>query len=128
MDRLIPKRLPKFKLKQYEPTEAIIKKSICDYLLLLEKRGKLLFIRNNSFAGFVGFNDNKRYINNAKGGSPDLFIFLPKGKVIHIEIKRPSGKQSEEQVKWESVCTKLGHEYYVVRSLNELVKIVNGSP
>jgi len=57
-------------------------------------------------------------------GIPDLYAALPNGKSLHIEMKTPSGKQSTDQVTMEANLTKLGHKYYICRSLQEFKQII----
>lgn len=55
-------------------------------------------------------------------GIPDLLIYLPEGKVLNLEFKRPDGKgvQSDDQVAVQQQLTNLGHNYYLVRSIDEV--------
>ena len=49
-------------------------------------------------------------------GIQDLTIYLPEGKVLNLEFKRPNGGvQSEDQKKVEAKLLALGHNYYLVR-------------
>lgn len=63
-------------------------------------------------------------------GHPDIeaFIELPGGKMKHlyIEAKVGKGKQSPAQVAFEDYCNRAGLLYYVIRDLDELIKIVEG--
>ena len=87
---------------------------------------KIPYIRNNSFAGKITRGDGSQgYIkNNTYPGSPDLIIFLKKGRTLHVEVKSDTGKQSSEQVYYEIKMGVLGHEYYIVRDLKELEKLL----
>ena len=55
-------------------------------------------------------------------GIPDLLIYLPEGKVLNLEFKRPDGKgvQSADQVAVQQQLTNLGHNYYLVSSINQV--------
>jgi hypothetical protein len=84
-----------------------------------------LFIRNNSVAGnLTRPNGSQGYIRNNMPGSPDLFVFVKK-ETLHVELKSSIGKQSPEQKEWERLATDLGHKYYIIRSVEELVKILS---
>ena len=108
------------KLKQ---TEAQLQKACMEYM----QYKNIPFIRNNTFAGTVMFGKkNTGYIhNNSFPGSPDILVFLPNGRTLHIELKSATGKQSTEQKHYEEVLSKLGHEYHLVRELEELEQHIN---
>lgn len=55
-------------------------------------------------------------------GIPDLLIYLPEGKVLNLEFKRPDGKgvQSADQVAVQQQLTNLGHNYYLVSSIDQV--------
>ena len=52
-------------------------------------------------------------------GVPDLPIFLPGGRVLLIEVKRPGQKVSPTQLAWHAEAAKLGHEVHIVHSMDE---------
>jgi hypothetical protein len=109
-----------------EMVESQIQSAIIDYLSILENQGKLFFQRtnNNTVYDPVG----KRFRSLAKGqkkGFPDLLILF-KGKCLGIEIKTITGRQSKEQKEIEQQFKKNGAEYYIVRSLKDVEKILRG--
>ena len=63
------------------------------------------------------------YIPSQTKGIPDLVMHLD-GKVQYIEFKSEIGKMSEHQTAFEKQCTKDGILYWVVRSLDDLIAIV----
>ncbi len=83
-----------------------------------------------------GIKLNGSYIENAKTikalvpqgferGLPDLTIYLPEGKVLNLEFKRPNGGvQSEDQKKVEAKLLALGHNYYLVRSIESIFELI----
>ena len=83
-----------------------------------------------------GIKLNGSYIENAKTikalvpqgferGLPDLTIYLPEGKVLNLEFKRPNGGvQSEDQKKVEAKLLALGHNYYLVRSIEHIFELI----
>ena len=104
--------------------ESVIQAQIIQYLLYLENQGKLFIQRTNN----VGLYDQKnrgyrRTPIGQKKGFPDILV-LHKGKFIGIEIKTKTGKQTEHQKKMQKMIEKNGGEYYVIRSLNELIEKV----
>ena len=52
-------------------------------------------------------------------GMPDLLLYLPNGKVLNMELKTDKGKQSADQVDVQNRLTKLGHNYYIIRTVYE---------
>ena len=83
-----------------------------------------------------GIKLNGSYIENAKTikalvpqgferGLPDLTIYLPEGKVLNLEFKRPNGGvQSEDQKKVEAKLLALGHNYHLVRSVEHIFELI----
>ena len=59
-------------------------------------------------------------------GIPDLLIYLPEGKVLNLEFKRPDGKgvQSDDQVAVQQQLTNLGHNYHLVHSEGMVFKAI----
>jgi len=52
-------------------------------------------------------------------GASDLIVFLPFGGIFFVEVKTPTGKQSDKQKDFEARIKKLGYEYILVRSLED---------
>ena len=52
-------------------------------------------------------------------GMPDLLLYLPNGKVLNMELKTDKGKQSPDQVDVQHRLAKLGHNYYIIRTVYE---------
>ena len=98
----MPKKL---KLKPNKPkiTENDVKKVVKDYL---------------SAKGFFHF-----HILQGLGsyrGIPDI-IAIGKGRVLFLEIKKPTGKQSEYQKEFQRNIECQGGEYVLVRKLEDLI-------
>lgn len=51
-------------------------------------------------------------------GVSDTIVLMP-GKVLFIEFKQSSGKQSEHQKKFQSIVENLGFKYTVCRSFEQ---------
>lgn len=51
-------------------------------------------------------------------GASDMILVMP-NEVVFVEVKDAKGKQSENQLKFESKIKKIGHRYILVRSLEE---------
>jgi hypothetical protein len=85
-------------------------------------RGRIFAINNNSINGIKGA------MNKAMGviaGVADMCFLKPNGKTCWIEWKTEIGKQSPQQITFQKLCLSLGHEYHIVRSEQEFLKIIN---
>lgn len=106
--------------------ESEIQSEIINYLQILENQGKLFFHRMNNIPavnkinGVIKF---RRLPTGAKRGVPDIIV-IKNGKFIGIEVKTTTGTQSTYQKEVEKNIKKHGAEYYIVRSLEELKKIL----
>jgi len=112
--------------------EIQIQKAIKDYLQILENQGKLMFLRNQA-GGYA--TKEGHYIKMGKKGSPDLLVWLWEvypldigcfnyTKAIALEVKNEKGKQSPAQKEWQEKFEKIGGEYYIVRSVDEVMEIL----
>lgn len=61
-----------------------------------------------------------------KVGLSDLTI-LKKGVVVWVELKRPGGKQSPAQLKFETEIRRAGGNYVCVHSVEELQNYIKGA-
>lgn len=105
--------------------EQFIIKAISDYLQLLENQQKLVFQRNNSFAGTITRrNGSVGYIKNSKRGASDFLIFVKGGKIINAEVKNEKGKQTTSQLEMELKLKQLGHIYWIVRGVDEVENLL----
>lgn len=104
------------------PKESEIQTNICEYL----KVKGYFFWRSNNIPVFDSTKKSfRRMPKYAIKGIPDIFV-LTDSETICLEVKRPKGSQwtYEQQVfcqKWESESAK--RKYYVVRSLEDVIKI-----
>lgn len=55
-------------------------------------------------------------------GVSDLIVVMD--RIIFVEVKTPTGKQSPKQKDFENIVKDLGYEYYLVRSLDEFKTII----
>lgn len=95
-------------------TEQEIKKSIMDYLNL---RADIYFFRLGS--GLIR-TEQGRYFKTGARGCPDIVV-LKKGRFIGLEVKNDKGKQSEDQQTTENKIKQCGGEYYLVRSIDDVI-------
>ena len=85
---------------------------------------KLLFWRfsPDTYVQSIG-----RYIKHeyVPSGLPDIMI-LVEGKMIGLEVKKPKGgRTSPDQLLMKKRFELLGHEYHVVRSLEDVQKVIH---
>jgi len=59
----------------------------------------------------------------AKRGIPDI-IAIKNNRVLFLECKRPGGRLSEWQQQFQDDINGQGGEYYVVRCLEDVIKII----
>jgi len=70
----------------------------------------------------------KAYIRMCVKGTPDLYAILDHegGHVLFIEVKRPGGKQSDEQKTFAHMISKLEHVHYILAtSVTEVLDHIN---
>lgn len=96
--------------------EKHIQKQILDHL---ELKGHFHW-RNNTGAMKA---EHGSFIKFGAVGSPDIFILTQGGFLVQLEVKAPKGKQNEAQKEWQRKSEELGAEYYVVRSLDEVIEL-----
>lgn len=117
----------KIKIKESE-----IQKVILEHLQIQENMGKLMFQRSNSLN--VATKDG-HYIKTGKKGSPDILVwvneiftgedfYLEYVKTIALEVKSESGKLSDNQKEWKEKFENMNGEYYIVRDLDDVIKIL----
>ena len=60
-------------------------------------------------------------------GLPDLLIYLPNCKILNLEFKRSTGKQSPDQLLIERKLIALGHNYHLVRDYEHVFQLIADS-
>lgn len=107
----------KARVRKSVESESEIQTSICHYLSLKH----YFFWRQNTAPLFR----DGRFFSMPKyslTGVPDI-ILIKDGKFWGLEVKRPKGKQSPNQMEFEERCKKAGGEYHVVTGLEDIIKI-----
>ena len=59
-----------------------------------------------------------------KSGAPDLVVFLPGGRLLCLEVKSPTGTQSDAQKDFAAKLAERAFPYFVVRSVDDVKKIL----
>ena len=65
--------------------------------------------------------------NTKKSAGMSDILAAKNGRVLFLEVKTKAGRQSPSQKDFEMLCHAMGNEYYVVRSVEEVEKIVLGN-
>ena len=66
----------------------------------------------------------KRKRMGAKAGCPDIHIDMEGGRTFKIELKTEKGRMSEAQKEWKRNCKQLGIPYYICRSVDEVIEVM----
>lgn len=106
-------------------TEQEIQREICHYL---EKQGYLFWrFSPETYNAKLGRHLKHRFVPN---GLPDLMCLHPGGKkpfetpcLIGLEVKKPSGRPSAHQLNMQRRFGLHNHEYYFVKSVEEVKKL-----
>jgi hypothetical protein len=56
-------------------------------------------------------------------GVADLVVWFPSG-IAYVEVKTPIGKLSDSQVRFKRRCREYGVPYHVVRSVEDVEKLI----
>ena len=107
-------------MKTKEPLERDIQSAVCEYLSMK----RYFFWRNNTTPIY----DSTRQVFRAMPkyalrGVSDIIVITNGGKAVFLEVKRPKGKQSEDQIEFERLCKKWGAKYHVVTSVDQLSEL-----
>ena len=68
------------------------------------------------------WNNNNFKAMGVRKGASDLVVVM--NKVIFIEMKDQKGSQSDDQIDFEEVVTGLGHNYHIIRSLEQFKQLI----
>lgn len=107
-----------FKLRPYEPRESAVLSSI---LQALNFYPKVAFAhRINSGAYTVGEGAGRRFIRFGFPGCSDILGMMTDGRLLAIEVKRPSGKATEAQAAFLQQVSSHGGVAFVAHGVSEL--------
>lgn len=118
-------------------SEAQTQKAVCEFL----SARKIWWMRCNTGAMQAEHNGKRRFLRFGKPGMADIqaiskFDFqhtvgpntywatMP--RVIWLEIKSPTGKQSAAQKEFQAEVEAEGHTYLLVRDINEVIEFFGG--
>lgn len=66
--------------------------------------------------------DGRWFDTGLPEGFPDLMILGNHGDIYFCECKTRTGKQREDQLKFERIVTERGFKYFVARSVDDVQK------
>ncbi len=116
-----------------EEKEIAIQKAIKDMLQYMENQGRLMFVRLQA-GGYP--TKEGHFIKLNKGGSPDIIVWKKASEVnnkkrfhylktIALEVKSTKGVCTPEQIDWQKRFESLGGEYFVVRDVDSVLRILS---
>lgn len=107
--------------KKGRPEEYLQAAIVRYYRMQYPDRYEMLFSNhNNANSAQQG---EKAKAQGRVAGVADLTYLQPNGKVVFIEVKTATGKQSPEQKKWQKLVEENGYRYEIVRSIDDAKKI-----
>ena len=110
--------------------EKDLQKAVADYLQYAQNQGKLYYTRLNSGSAFVKRGNKFYKIQLCEKGTADFFVLtssqsgLSIPRIIFLELKAGKRKQEPEQKEFQRLIENFGAEYCLVRSIEELQKIL----
>ena len=120
--------------------EKDLQRAVADYLRYQQNLGNLWFTRLNSGSAFVKRGSKYHKIQLCDKGTADYEVIrrdiawaypthvgVEVSQVTFLELKSDTGKQSKEQKDFQYVVEKLGCEYYIIRSIEELESVIGGN-
>lgn len=85
-----------------------------------ETRGLFFAVTNNS--EHVARAMQRKAVGLVSGVSDTIFLW--ECETYLIEFKTPTGRQSKNQIEWQSKVTTQGFQYFVVRSLEQFQELI----
>jgi hypothetical protein len=112
-----------------KPTVKLSEKDIknaCESLCYsLMNMGKMVYLRLNSGKIIIGDEGHKRAVVCCPMGTSDgILIFPNPTRVIFIEYKSPTGKQTREQVEFCKKVEEQGHLYWLVSDFDAFKDVI----
>ena len=118
--------------------EADLKRAVADYLQYGQNQGKWMFLRLNSGEAFVKRGGKFYKVQLCEKGTADHVVFerldILKSptigsmcwacRVVFLEEKGETGKQSPEQKVFQEEVEAMGAEYYLVYSVEQVKEVL----
>ncbi len=107
------------------PTEAQLKYTCESFLQALFNMDRLIWLRLNSGDLIIGEGAARRRVRCCpKGTSDNLVIFPNPTRVVFVEYKSATGKQTREQVEFDKRVNGQGHAYWLVKDFEAFKEAV----
>jgi len=107
--------------------ESDVLRQVKSLLEIHANKGKVVFRRLNVGAKLRNIRGKIVFTKNRDmEGLPDLLVWVKNGPMMCWEIKSPSGSQSESQEAFEAELQSIGHDYFVIKSLEDAMVILKG--
>ena len=103
--------------------EKDIQRSILQYLALRKVWHRRI---NSGGAMLNGHGGRGQFVRFGASGMPDILARGSNGAVIWIEVKSPTGRQTEDQRKWQEDMERFGDVYILARSLDDVRALFEG--
>jgi hypothetical protein len=119
----------RLRLTRPEPSEADVLASVLQYLELLQRQGRVAwYARMNSGAGRLvdRYGQVSQWTRWGFVGLPDILGQLPDGRLLALEVKRPSGRVSDAQARFLDVVVAGQGVGAVVRSVADVERLAAG--
>ena len=109
--------------------ESDIKFAITERLQIYENQGKIIWWERLNSGEVIVLRGKKPYrVKLCREGTPDLIVIRQLGtimpEVIFFEVKSDTGELSEAQEEFQQRMVGNGIGYYVVRSVDEVMAVV----
>lgn len=99
------------------PSEAEVQNAVCEYL----ERKRRFFWRQNTTGLYDPIKKSFRKMPKyAMKGVADVIVITDGGYAVFLEIKRQGEKLRPEQKVFQELCNKVGAEYHVITSVDQL--------
>lgn len=98
--------------------EKDIQLAICNYLAFK----RYFFWRQNTIPVVKPDGSFRSMPKYSKTGVPDIILVI-NGKFMGLEVKTPKGKQSDNQFEFQMGLERAGGQYYLVTSLDDVIKL-----
>ena len=103
-------------------SEAKIQADIVQYL---QTRGVYFFSVPNEAAGRdAAIRMARLKAMGLRSGVSDMVLIFP-GQVVFVEVKDENGKQSDNQRRFQDKVNELGFDYFLVKSVEDVQKVVD---
>ena len=90
----------------------------------LRHRGIMVFMVGNDSPAGDAVKAGRMIALGLLPGVSDLIVVL-QARCVFLELKTPTGRLSEAQVKFQEKVEALGHQYAVARSLQEAIDVLS---